>query len=58
MVSVVWEVRGERVETVSTIATVGSAADATISELRIETVLPSDAESERKMRRLSASVSQ
>ena len=58
VVAVEWEVRGERVDTVSTIATLGSAADATVSELRIETVLPSDAESERRMRRLSASASQ
>lgn len=57
IVSIAWDVRGERVDTISTIATFGSASDATVSELRIETVLPVDAESERRMRRLSAAVS-
>jgi len=58
IVAVDWEIRGERISTISTIATFGSTADATLASLRIETILPADADSDQKLRRLSASVSQ
>lgn len=58
VVAIDWEIRGERIATVSTIATLGSTADATLASLRIETLLPADPASDRAMRRLSASVSE
>lgn len=53
IIAIEWDLAGERLSTVSTIATFGSAADVTLTELRIETVLPADEASARLMRKLS-----